>query len=353
MGVLVTAKQRRRRLLPIIVGFFCFSLAFAFIVDNGFRERALNFVRPSWFYVSGLTRYNFRPSPLERACFDGTVKRLNAPNVTVSIPRVVHFITGIDRPNPINLITWLAVRAAAANLGPDAEIRLHYIHLSEEGPWWSDVKDRVTLVHHEPDFLRNFSHIKPPPEEWHPAHKADILRLQILRSEGGIYLDTDVILLRPLDTLLKGRRDVIMGYEGGNRAGMCNAVIMAKSRAPFLDRWYGMYQNFDPNDWNHHSVILPRKLAAIHVDDICPLAPTAFFWPMWTDDQVAWMHKPLGRSEALEVAKDIRRYGALFPRQLAYHATGAEKHFRARDTEDILRQDTRFNMLVRQYIDED
>ncbi|PFH59924.1 hypothetical protein XA68_11693 [Ophiocordyceps unilateralis] len=349
----VSRARRKIRLLFIIVTSFllinCFGILY---IDGSIHDYLLELVRPTWFYVTGLTRYNFRPTTLEQACFNGSATRINAPGLPEAIPRVVHFITGVDRPNPITLITWLAVRAVAANLGPDVEIRLHHVFLSEDGPWWPEVRDRVTLVRHEPSFLDGFSGIKPPPPEWHPAHKADILRLQILSDHGGIYLDADVILLRPLDTLLSGRRDVIMGYEGGHRQGMCNAVILAKKGAPFLQRWYSLYDYFDPSLWNYHSVMLPAKLAAAYPDDICPLSPEAFFWPLWTDDQKAWMHRKLDRDEADEVAAAMERNGgALFPGQLAYHATGSAKHMRNPTPHGILTEDTRFNMLVRRYID--
>jgi hypothetical protein len=44
------------------------------------------------------------------------------------------------------------------------------------------------------------------------AHRADVLRLQVLEEFGGIYLDLDVVSLKPLDDLLD--REFIMGQEG-------------------------------------------------------------------------------------------------------------------------------------------
>ncbi|RDA87099.1 hypothetical protein CP532_0170 [Ophiocordyceps camponoti-leonardi (nom. inval.)] len=345
-------RARRKFRLFVVAKILLFLGFFGVYFDEDFRSNVVRVAGPTWFYISGLTRYDFRPTLEEQACLNGSAVRINAPGLTAGIPKIVHFITGVDRPNPITFINWLAIRAVAANLGPDVEIRLHYVHLSEEGPWWSDVRDRVRLVKHESNFVSPFSHIVPPPAEWHPAHKADILRLQILLEYGGIYLDNDVILLRPLDALLAGRRDVVMGYEGGHRQGLCNAVILAKKGASFLQRWYRLYDDFDPTDWNYHSVQLPAKLAAAYPHDICPLSPVAFFWPLWTTDQVAWMHKPLNRQEAVNVAAAIKRHGGvLFPGQLAYHATGAGAHMRASTTQELLAMDTRFNILVRRYVD--
>ena len=37
-----------------------------------------------------------------------------------------------------------------------------------------------------------------------PAERADILRLELLHREGGVYVDVDVECLRPIDPLLDG-----------------------------------------------------------------------------------------------------------------------------------------------------
>ncbi|PHH65372.1 hypothetical protein CDD81_2476 [Ophiocordyceps australis] len=319
--------------------------------DASRQQAVIDVLQPYWSYASGLTRFDFQPTPLEQACFNGTAARINAPGLPETIPPIVHFITGVDEPNPVSIVTWLAVRAVVAQMGPGVEIRLHHVHLSQEGPWWPDVRKRVKLVRHQPEFLADFASTVPPPSQWRAAHKADVLRLQILRREGGIYLDTDVVLLRPLDALLSGRRDIVMAYEGGNRQGLCNGVILAKPGAPFVERWYRMYRDFDPTDWNYHSVLLPAKLAVQYPDDICPLSPAAFFWPLWTKDQVALMHRPLDASEAARVTEAMsRNHGALYPGQLAYHATGFKKHMTSATAHDILTQDTRFNLLVRRYV---
>ncbi|EQL00684.1 hypothetical protein G6O67_008516 [Ophiocordyceps sinensis] len=321
-------------------------------LDGELRETSLELVRPGFFYMTGLTRYDFKPTPDEQACLDGTAVRINAPGMPRSIPRVAHFITGVSKPDPATLLLWLAVRAAAVNLGPDGEIRLHYVYLSDEGPWWSGVRKLVTLVRHEPDFLNDFAHLAP--SEWNPAHKADVLRLQILRAHGGIYLDIDAIVLRPLDRLLSGRRDVVLGHEGGDRRGMANAVILAKSAAPFLERWYRMYDGFDPRSWNYHSVILPAKLADEYADEVCQLSPAAFFWPLWPTSHIEWMHAPLSPAESAAVAAAMARTnGSLFDEQLIYHAWN---HAVARVIEHltprrIMVEDTRFNMLVRRFVD--
>ncbi|KAI9476094.1 MAG: hypothetical protein EXX96DRAFT_596337 [Benjaminiella poitrasii] len=114
----------------------------------------------------------------------------------------------------------------------------------------------------------------------HYAHRADVVRLQVLEKFGGIYLDLDLISLKPLDHLL--HHEFIMAQEGVDGSiGLCNAMIMARPHARFIQRWYATYASFDDADWNYHSVILPGKLAPHFAKEITVLNHTAFFWPLW------------------------------------------------------------------------
>ena len=47
------------------------------------------------------------------------------------------------------------------------------------------------------------------------AFASDVFRTEILYNEGGIYLDIDVELIKPVDVLLKGN-DCVMGFETSN-----------------------------------------------------------------------------------------------------------------------------------------
>lgn len=180
------------------------------------------------------------------------------------------------------------------------------------------------------------------------------MRLHVIHAQGGIYLDSDVYILRPLNKLFRGARDVYMGHEGGNRWGLCNGVIMAKAGAPFIARWLEEYASFEDSQWNDHSVHLPKTLSAKHPDEICTLSPSAFFWPMWTKATLQWMHEPLDKEEAAVVESQIAKNGgSLFEDQLIYHAWAhpGAKHL-GRLTPDVIRdEDTRFNLLMRRFLE--
>ncbi|KAI0859486.1 hypothetical protein F4860DRAFT_483015 [Xylaria cubensis] len=294
------------------------------------------------------------------------------PTETELIPNHVHFIFGLSNPytepsvGTFNFISYLAVRSAVVGIRAE-NISLHYTYLADppapepnknplSNRWVDRLKDEITLVYHSPDEMAALKN--QPGAHWQAAHVSDILRLNLLREQGGIYLDIDAFGLRPFTDLLRSPRDIIMGHEGGNRAGLCNAVMVARKNSTFIDRWVAEYNHVDlSHEWNFHSVILPKKLQLQNPDDICTLPPSAFFWPTWTWHHVQWMHEPLTRQQARQWTTEISRNGgSLFGEQLAFHAWSQmswDRYLSKLTPEMVRTRDTRFNLLVRRFLHDD
>jgi hypothetical protein len=67
----------------------------------------------------------------------------------------------------------------------------------------------------------------------HYTELSDLVRFEVLRRHGGVYVDTDVECLRPFEDLLQGER-ALMGYERPGRVG--SAVLAAVAGHPlFVD----------------------------------------------------------------------------------------------------------------------
>ncbi|KAK3945505.1 hypothetical protein QBC46DRAFT_370859 [Diplogelasinospora grovesii] len=283
------------------------------------------------------------------------------------IPNVVHFIYGLKNPlyhpdaGRFDFLSYLAVRSAVVSLKPKA-IYLHYTYLSDPpspdtnadpmtNPWVRRLAKDITLVHHQPPSGESSTQY---------AHLSDTMRLQFLLEQGGIYLDIDAFALRSFDKLLRVPRphDVVLGAEGGNRWGLCNAVIAARANSTFVARWLASYDDVDlSREWNYHSVLLPKEMAETHPREVCALAPDAFFWPTWTWRHVDWMHEPLSRDAAIFWQSEIDRHGgSLFENQLAYHAWNQmawDRYLKMLTPEVIRAQDTRFNLLMRRFLEDD
>jgi hypothetical protein len=199
----------------------------------------------------------------------------------MAIDNVVNYIwfNPSDGTRVFSYHHYLCVRSALLTQKPDV-IRFH-IADEPKGEWWPRIRPHVEL------------HTIERPESvagqklYHPAHQADVARMEILYRNGGIYFDTDVLVLRPLTPLL--HHPTVMGREAGDR-GLCPAVLMAERESPFIRMWL---EGYDParsiwqgfrskghdEHWNEMSVRYPRMLAERHPSLIHLEPEESFFWP--------------------------------------------------------------------------
>lgn len=204
------------------------------------------------------------------------------------IPNIVHLCFGMAADfggKPWSLVHYACVRSMVERLKPDAIFLYH--RYPPRGPWWSLTEPLVTLVPIEPPASIFGNRLM------HPAHVADVVRLEKLIAHGGIYLDCDVLVMRDFDALRRHR--CVIGQQGEDgRYGLCNAVILAEPGASFLRRWYDSYRTFRSRGrddfWSEHSTRVPLRLLAEDSSDITVLDHTAFHWPLWNDEHIAWIY---------------------------------------------------------------
>ncbi|WP_394766521.1 glycosyltransferase [uncultured Paludibaculum sp.] len=203
-----------------------------------------------------------------------------------------------------------------------------YYQYEPSGYWWDKAKPYLNLIP-----------VTSPSEVFcnpllHPAHKADVMRLDILLDRGGVYLDLDVISLKPFSPLLEF--DVVLGEE--RNVGLCNAVILARPRAPFLSRWRNAYCSFDAKEWNSHSVKVPRMLADEAPDEVHIVDHKKFFWPMYWREHLRSFFVEAGSSFCAE------SYCVHLWESLTW------PHIRKLTVKHLLTVDSEFCSLVRQYV---
>jgi hypothetical protein len=193
------------------------------------------------------------------------------------IPNVIHFCFGLRPDASFGFLEYLAIKSAY-EINRREQILMHYQHECS-GPWWDKAKEIVTL-----------NHVEAPKEIFgrpllHFAHQSDVIRLQMLREHGGIYLDIDTLCIRPFTELLT--HECVMGIQW--MRGLCNAVILSEPDGVFLTAWLDNYRTFRGrgsglrNYWDEHSVKLPRRLARQRRlrSHITILNKPAFFFPHW------------------------------------------------------------------------
>ena len=87
-------------------------------------------------------------------------------------------------------------------------------------------------------------------KDW--AYLSDYVRLQALAKEGGVYLDTDVELLKPLDGFIDGLFHI--GYM--HNCALGTAVMISPANHPLLDRLIAKYRTLPPDRGINNNAIL-------------------------------------------------------------------------------------------------
>lgn len=204
------------------------------------------------------------------------------------INKIIHFIYGLEDNfggKEFGFAHWAAIKSAA-KLNPGYKIYYWYSFLPKNY-YFEDIKSIVEL-----------KNINAPTEIFgnqllHVAHKADIVRLNVLIEFGGIYLDIDTITRKSFNNLLNYK--CVMGFENinGQQHGICNAIMLSEVNSEFMRSWLLEYKNFRSKGrdeyWSEHSVRVPLKLAETIPDSITILDEKAFFYPGWTDEGLSEM----------------------------------------------------------------
>jgi hypothetical protein len=95
-------------------------------------------------------------------------------------------------------------------------------------------------------------------------HVSDIWRLEALLRFGGIYLDTDTVLVKPIDTL---RRFPCTMFRQTKNKTIGSAFIMAERNATFIREWYNWYALYYINSsYTYNAMQYPSGLARWKAD---------------------------------------------------------------------------------------
>ena len=73
--------------------------------------------------------------------------------------------------------------------------------------------------------------------ELNPGLRADALRYDILKLHGGIYVDTDMALVKPIHSLMQGiTTDLFIGVSHSEAFEVNNAIIGCIPGHPYIER---------------------------------------------------------------------------------------------------------------------
>ena len=197
----------------------------------------------------------------------------------MTIPKIFHFVYfGFTN---FTFIHYLSVATCYVVHRPKT-IYLYVHHLPEDieceqAKWFRLIKPFVTLERVElPTQI-----FGRPVKKF--QHMADVIRLEKLIERGGVYLDLDVVSLRPFGKLYQEK--CVMGIQCPmtKYEGLCNAVIMSEPKGEFITRWYQEYTTFQSSRWDHHSVKIPHLLSKLFSNLLKVVDCKHFFPVSWEE----------------------------------------------------------------------
>ena len=249
---------------------------------------------------------------------------------------VVHYVFGMTPDfggKPFSLLHYLSIRSAHLTLSP-AKIFVHFRH-EPQGLYWDLAQPMITKRKLKSPTNRIFNVTIQ-----HPAHQSDVVRLQILLKEGGIYLDSDALIFQPFPKSWFSK-DFVIGQEGLNASiGLGNSIMMSKPNATFAKLWLGSYRNFTNSLWAHHSIHLPKWLWKSHPTLVHVVGHDRFLYPLWT-------------KEGLQEAYVRNNFTFGTGRQVAWHAwshVAWDSYLRNLTVESIQEADTSFKRAVSPFL---
>lgn len=251
------------------------------------------------------------------------------------IPDIFHFCYGLTEDfggKPYSLVHYLAVKSAF-ELNKPEKIFFYYTY-EPNGEWWEKTKKLAELIK-----------VDPPSEIFgnpliHVAHKADILRLNVLLENGGIYMDLDTICNKPFSPLLNNK--FVIGKQGRwRKMGLCNAVMMSEKNSEFIKIWLNEYRSFRSKGrdkyWAEHSVEVPMLLAKKHPDLLHTEPYNSFHYPLYYPMSL----------------KKLFVQSRTYPDAYCHHLWEGgswEKYLKDLSVENIQSTDTTYNLIARRFL---
>ena len=206
------------------------------------------------------------------------------------VPNQFHFIFGLrPQTEPFHLMYYLCLKSCIAVNRPERVV-FHCLH-EPWGPYWDRIRPALDVRSIEAnETISAFAYADPAMERYRYAHLADIARLNVLITQGGIYADIDTLFVAPVPreffdrscTLGTERADWRQAAIRSAGGSLCNAWIMAEPDAPFLTLWRDAFWSGFDGSWSAHSTALPYRLSREHPDTITIEAARSFFHFDWT-----------------------------------------------------------------------
>ena len=181
------------------------------------------------------------------------------------IPKIIHYIW-IDKTenNKAKLPKEFQMCLMSCKIfNPDYKI---IIHTNKEFDWDLLKEEDFIISYIELNLLEEAKSIGMINDNYYSniAHMSDWLRYNYLYDEGGIYLDTDIVVLSSFNDLLD--KHFVVAKE--TPASICAGVILSEKNHPVVEKILNTYRNdYRIKEWVYNSQVKPYEY--IKADPTC------------------------------------------------------------------------------------
>jgi len=174
---------------------------------------------------------------------------------------------------------------------PDYDIRIYNAKEPVGNRYWDDIKKQARVSIHKidpPVFYDGF-------ELKHFQYKADVVRLELLYEHGGVYLDLDMLIVRPFHDVFKSGHSFYISEERAGIRSLINAFLAAKPKNEFIKLWLDSFKSgLRLGIWAHHIRDSNKQLIDDHPHYIykyrMKILEGQLFMPLHWQDTVAFIH---------------------------------------------------------------
>lgn len=142
---------------------------------------------------------------------------------------------------------------------PDYEIWIHNSKEPVNNKYWDDIKRHITIKKTEVPQQYDGYDLK------YFQYKADVLRLEVLYNYGGVYLDLDMLIVKPFHDVFKSGHSFYISKEKQGQDCLINAFLASKPKNEFIKLWLNEFKcGLRLGIWAHHIRDSNKKLLDEH-----------------------------------------------------------------------------------------
>lgn len=166
------------------------------------------------------------------------------------IPKIVHLIYINQRP--LQSFNYKCINSILRNM-PDYQVWIHN-DTEPDTEEWILLKQNSNITIKKIERVREFDGFSIS----HVQYEADIIRMYLLYEHGGIYLDTDIYMVKNINELIDGHSLYIARETTDN---IINCSIISEPKNEFIKIWLNNFATgFRMSNWGWHIRNLPKIL---------------------------------------------------------------------------------------------